>query len=83
MNQKQLANVLIKILGLWLCAQSVSHILSAMVSLVSVIASTLRGGFGGGLYMWVSPLLAMIPAVIGLIFIVLSKPISEMLFKDE
>jgi hypothetical protein len=83
MNQKQLANVLIKILGLWLCAQSVSHIFSAVVGFFSTIVAAMRGGFGGGLYMWLNPLIAMIPLVIGLILIVLSKPISEMLFKDE
>jgi hypothetical protein len=83
MNQRQLANVLIKVLGLWLCAQSVSHILSTVVSFLSSLVTSLRVGFGGGLYMWMSPLLAVIPAVIGLIFIVASKPIADTLFRDE
>jgi hypothetical protein len=54
-----------------------------VIGFFSTIVAAMRGGFVGGLYMWLNPLIAMIPLVIGLILIVLSKPISEMLFKDE
>ena len=83
MNQRQLANVLIKILGLSLCAQSVTHILSSAISLFSVLTTTLRTGYSGGLYTWLSPLLGVTTAIIGLLFIFMSKPIAEMLFKEE
>lgn len=82
MNQKPLANILIKVLGLSLCAQSVTHILSAVINLFSFIATT-RGSYSGGLYMWLNPFLGAVPAIIGFLFIALSKPIADLLLRDE
>jgi hypothetical protein len=81
MNQKQLANVLIKILGLSFCVESIVRIISGMISLLASLAS--RTPFGSGIYLWANPLTGVALAVIGFLFIVLSHPIAELLFKDE
>ena len=80
MNQKQLANVLIKVLGLSLCAESVVRIVSSAFNLLSALVS--RGGLGG-LYIWLNPLTGIVLGAIGLGFIFLSKVIADFLFKDE
>jgi|GEM_PF-1657159 hypothetical protein len=80
MNQKQLANVLIKVLGLSLCAQSGLHIVSGVFNLFAVLAS--RGG-AGGLYLWLNPLSGVVLAIIGVLFIALSRDIADFLIKDE
>ncbi len=80
MNQKQLANVLIKVLGLSLCAQSVMHIVSGVFNLFSMLVN--RGGVGS-LYLWLNPLTGMGLAVLGILFITLSRVITDFLIKDE
>ena len=80
MNQKQLANVLIKILGLYFCVDGFVRIVSSVISLLAVLTS--RNGFGS-LYAWVSPFTGLLMAAIGLLFILLSRAIADILFKDE
>jgi hypothetical protein len=80
MQQKQLANVLVKILGLYFGVEGVVRAVSGVLNLLAVLTS--RSGFGS-VYAWVSPFTGLIMAAIGLFFILLSRPIADILFKDE
>jgi hypothetical protein len=80
MNQKQLANVLIKILGLYFCVDGLVRIVSGVLNLLAVLMS--RSG-SGSLYTWISPFTGMIMAALGLLFILLSRAVADTLFKDE
>jgi len=80
MNQKQLANVLIKILGLYFCVDGVVRVISGVFNLLAILAS--RSGFGS-FYAWVSPFTGIILGGIGLLLILLSRMIADVLFKDE
>jgi hypothetical protein len=71
MNQKQLANVLIKILGLSLCAQSTMYL---------VIAATAKEY---GFVLWSNFLGGMVLAALGIFFIVKSRKVTELLFKGD
>ena len=80
MKPKQLANVLIKILGLSMCAHSIVPILNGLVNALSAppnYGSNYRSGF------WFYLLTGGIPAVIGLFLIVRSWFVTEKLFKNE
>jgi len=80
MNQKQLANVLIKILGLSFCVDGIIRIVSGVLTLFA----TLTSRFGtGSVYVWATPFTGLVLATIGLLFIVLSRTIADMLFRDE
>ncbi len=80
MNQKQLANVLIKILGLYFCVDGLVRIISGVLNMLAVLTS--RSGFGS-FYTWISPFTGIIMATIGLFFIVLSRVIADILIRDE
>ena len=80
MKQNQLANVLIKILGLYFCVDGFVRIVSGVLNLLAVMTS--RNSFGS-IYSWVAPFTGMIMAAVGLIFILLSRAIADTLFKDE
>jgi len=79
MNQKQLANVLIKILGLYCCVDGLVRMLSGFLNLFAVLT---RGGFGS-LYTWLNPFIGLVPLAIGFLFVVFSRSIADFLFKDE
>jgi len=80
MKSKQLANVLIKILGLSFCVDGVVRAASGMLNLFAML--TIRNS-SSSMYNWFNPLTGLLLAVIGFIFIVLSRPIASFLFKDE
>ncbi len=80
MNQNQLANVLIKILGLYFCVDGFVRIVSGVLNLLAMLTS--RNGFGS-FYAWVSPFIGLILAAIGFLLIVLSRAIADILFKNE
>jgi len=80
MNQKQLANVLIKVLGLYFCVDGLVRIVSGVLNMLAVLTS--RSGFGS-FYTWMSPFTGMILAAIGLFLVLLSRPVADILFKDE
>jgi uncharacterized membrane protein HdeD (DUF308 family) len=80
MNQKQLADVLIKILGLSSCVQGVMHIASGIFSLLEMLSN--RGNVGN-YFLWVNILTGLILAAIGVFFILQSRLVSDKLFKDE
>ena len=80
MKPKQLANVLIKILGLSMCAHSIVPILNGLFGVLSApptYGSSYRSGF------WYYLITGVIPAIIGIFLIVQSRLVTEKLFKDE
>jgi hypothetical protein len=80
MKPKQLANVLIKILGLSVCAHSIVPLLNGLFGVLSAAqnyGSSYRSGF------WFYLINGVIPAVIGIFLIVQSRLLTEKLFKDE
>ena len=79
MKPKQLANVLIKILGLSLCAQSITP------AIVSVVSLWKLSGAGYALGKDILPMLFMgfMPIGIGIYLILQSRPLAEKLFKGE
>jgi hypothetical protein len=81
MKQKQLANVLIKILGLSLCVQSLTHVMTGAFSLLSALMQA--GRSYGSSYLWLNPLTGLALGIVGLLFIFLSQPLADLLFKDE
>ena len=80
MKQNQLANVLIKVLGLYFCVDGFVRVVSGVLNLLAVMTS--RSGYGS-LYAWVAPFTGMIMAAIGLLLVLLSRAIADTLFKDE
>lgn len=78
MNPKQLANVLIKILGLSLCVQSLMHIVTGILN---IIAST--GRTGSGYFLWSNFFTGGLLAAIGICFIVGSRKVADLLLKGE
>jgi hypothetical protein len=86
MKPRQLANVLIKILGLSLCAHGISPAIqmfwqiygAGMPSAMSgSMASMLSGNLPG--YFFAN----LAPVGVGVIFIIFSRSIAAMLFSDE
>jgi len=80
MKQSQLANVLIRILGLYFCVDGGVRIISGALNLLAALAS-LRAF--GSLYTWIAPLTGMIMAAIGLLLILSSRALADIMFKDE
>jgi hypothetical protein len=74
MKSKQLANVLIKVLGLSLCAQSVMHFVNAMLNIFAGSRTS---------FLLVNFLSGAILGAIGIFFIVKSRVIAGFLFKGE
>lgn len=82
MKPRPLANVLIKILGLSLCANGVSPVIQMFwqiygTGVPSGMLSMLSGNLPG--YFFAS----LAPVGIGVVFIVFSRSIAAMLFSDE
>ena len=76
MNQKQLANVLVKILGLSLCTQGVLHIVSVIINSIVTVAAK-------NSVLLLNSLSGLILGAVGVLLIVQSRRISDKLFKDE
>jgi len=80
MKQSQLADVLIKILGLYFCVDGGVRFLSSGLTVLSAMANLRTYG---AFYGWVTPFTGMVLAAVGLLLIFLSRTIAEILFKDE
>jgi dipeptide/tripeptide permease len=80
MKPKQLANLLIRLLGLSLCAHSIAPIVNGLIA-----TATAPPSYGAGYRssMWYYIASGLIPAVIGIFFILRSRWVTEKLFKDE
>ncbi len=80
MTKKQLADVLIKILGLSFCVDGIIRVVSGVVTLFA----TLTSRFGAAsAYVWVTPLSGLLLGLIGFLLIILSRAIADMMFRDE
>ena len=78
LKSKQLANVLIKILGLSVLVHGIPSIITGLFSLVQV-----RGVGSRGDYFWLYPLSSVVLVAIGVYLIVKSRDVTACLFKDE
>jgi hypothetical protein len=77
MTPKQLANVLIKILGLSLSIGSIPMLTIGLIN-------TTQTGYGRqNLYNWLSPLSSSIAIAIGIFLIIKSPTVAAFLFKNE
>ena len=74
MKSKQLANVLSKILGLSLCAQSVMHLVTGMFNILASVKMP---------FVWINFVSAAILAAIGIFLIFKSRDVAGFLFKNE
>ncbi len=77
MKSKQLANVLIKILGLSVFVHSIPGIITGLYNVVRV-----RGAGGPGDF-WFYPVSSLVLAAIGVYLIVKSRDVAAYLFKGE
>jgi hypothetical protein len=77
MNTKQLANVLVKVLGLSVAVHSIPAVITGLFSAVQI-----RGVTGPGAY-WLYPVSSLVLMAIGIYLIVRSKDVVEFLFKNE
>lgn len=80
MTKKQLADVFIKILGLYFCVDGVIRVIAGMISLLATLTTRFSTG---SIYVWATPFTGMVLVVIGFLFIVLSRAIADFLFRDE
>jgi len=76
MNSKKLANVLIKILGLSLCAHGAENFISGVIFM-----ATTGGGVARGF--WMILVSSLVPAAIGVGLILQSRLITDKLIKSE
>jgi hypothetical protein len=78
MKSKQLANVLIKILGLSVLVHGIPSIITGLLTLVHA-----RGVGSRGDYFWLYPLSSVVLVAIGVYLIVKSRDVVELLFKGD
>lgn len=84
MNPKQLANVLIKILGLSLIAHGIPGFLNGIIGWLQFAADIpLAGGRRGYSHYWLILALNLIPFAVGICLIACSRLLADKLFKDE
>ena len=81
MKSKQLANVLIKILGLSLVAHGIIAVLNAAGSML--IAQGMGAQHGDWFPAWFGQIMPVTTLIIGIVLIVASGSITEFLFKAE
>jgi hypothetical protein len=80
MKTKQLANVLIKVLGLSVLVHGIPSILTGLWTMLQ--AGTV--GFGShGNYYWRYPLSSVVLVAVGIYLIVRSREVTAFLFKDK
>ena len=80
MNQKQLANVLIRILGLYFLVDGGVRTISGALNLLASLANLRTFG---SVYVWITPFTGMLLAAVGLVLILASRALADILFKDE
>ncbi|MCX6895426.1 MAG: hypothetical protein NTZ16_08030 [Verrucomicrobia bacterium] len=81
MKSKQLANVLIKILGLSVLVHGVPSVITGLTGLFGMLQ--VRGGGSRSDYFWLYPLSSVILVGFGIYLIVKSRDVAAFLFKDE
>lgn len=84
MKPKQLANVLIRVLGLSMVAHSLSSLVGYVISWLETASENHVYNYGGnhsvGVAVW---LYGLLPIAMGVFLIVKSRLVTEKLFKDE
>jgi hypothetical protein len=83
MNPKQLANVLVKILGLSLCAHSVASVIVAILGGLQIGTAGFQNWPRQFFPYLMSLTVSLLPFAIGVYFIVQSRWVTDKLFKDE
>jgi uncharacterized membrane protein len=86
MKPKQLANVLIKILGLSMIAHGISGLINGVLGWLQFTSDNHLPVFadpGRNSHYWMMVLYALFPLAIGLVLMVGSRWLAEKLFKDE
>jgi hypothetical protein len=76
MNQQQLATVLVKVLGLYLCVQSIPSLVQSLVLLSSTHNSPPGSNF------WVYPGSTALLLIVGLYFVLMGRSVAERLLND-
>ena len=82
MNSRQLANVLIKVLGLWMCLQGITHFISGFLrALMPVVhgAPATRPPS----YSWTSAVGGVVYLALGVFLILRSRWIADRLLKND
>jgi len=78
MKTKQLANILIKILGLSVIVHGIPSILTGLLTVLQ------SGGLGTrGSYFWLYPLSSVVLLATGVYLVLKSRYVTAYLFKDE
>ena len=80
MTKKQLADVLIKILGLSFCVDGLIRLVSGVVTLFASFTTRFSTG---SIYIWATPFTGLVLGLIGFLLIVFSRAIADMMFRDE
>ena len=81
MKSKQLANVLIKILGLSVCVHAVPPLIMGIYDLVVYISAPRATIPGGGFWFYIMPNLFYV--AVAIYFMIKSRKIADFLFKNE
>jgi hypothetical protein len=79
MKSKQLANVLIKVLGLSVFVHSIPGIITGLYNMARASARS----FGGPGEFWFYPISSLALAALGICLIVKSRCLADWLFKNE
>ena len=80
MKTKQLANILIKILGLSVLVHAIPSFINALIPMLQAIAHPVIAIWN---YYWLRPLADMVSVAIGIYLILKSRDVTAFLFKDE
>jgi len=80
MTKKQLADVLIKILGLSFCVDGIIRVASGVVTLFASLTTRFSSG---SVYIWATPFTGLLLGLIGFLLIVFSRAIADIMFRDE
>lgn len=84
MKPKQLANVLIRILGLSVIAHGIPGLISVIINRLQLAADNpFANSWGRFVHYWLLVLLSLIPLAVGLGLIAYSRLLTDKLFKDE
>jgi hypothetical protein len=81
MKTRQLANVLIKVLGLSIVAHSIPAIISATMTML--IAQGMGARQGAWFPSWFGQITPLATLVIGIVLIVASRSVTGLLFKKD
>jgi hypothetical protein len=89
MNQKQLANALVKILGLSICVHGFPAFVAAMIGAIETLTRAMQDGHPANIPApyWTYSLTYLVQStvefIVGIFIIVRSSWVVEKLFKDE